>query len=107
MHFYRHIGGYKTTKHQINGENKMAQIMNDDDLTELVRFICDIGRYESTEYDLDELIYNKYQIDFNIFTDIANDLIQLTPKIKLPITDTVCHAFLDEDKSFIIAKVEA
>ncbi len=93
----------------------MAQIMNDDDLNELVRFLCDIGKYENTEYDLDEnteydldeLIYQKYEIDFNIFTDIANDLIQLTPKIKLSITDTVCHAFLDEDKSFILAKVEA
>ncbi len=85
----------------------MAQIMNDDDLTELVRFLCDIGRQENSEYELDELIYNKYQIDFNIFTDIANDLIQLTPKIKLPITDTVCHAFLDKDKSFILSKVES
>ncbi len=81
--------------------------MNDDDLTELVRFLCDIGRHESPEYDLDELIYNKYQIDFNIFTDIANDLIQLTPKIKTMVTGDVCHAFLDEDKSFILAKVEA
>ncbi len=85
----------------------MAQIMNDDDLHELVYFLCNLGLQENSEYDLDELIYQKYEIDFNIFTDIANDLIQLTPKINLPITDKVCHAFLDKDKSFIIAKVKA
>ncbi len=78
-----------------------------DDLHELVYFLCNLGSHENSEYDLDELIYQKYEIGFNIFTDIANDLIQLTPKIKLPITDTLCHAFLDEDKSFILAKVEA
>lgn len=85
----------------------MAQIMSDDDLYALSAYLCDIGRHETCEEGLDELIYNKYQIDFAIFTDIANDLIQLTPKIKTAVTDEICHAFLDEDKSFILAKVKA
>ncbi len=85
----------------------MAQIIDDGDLYELVEFLCNIGPEEDYEDDLDKLIYDKYEISLDSFTDIANDLIQLTPKIKLPITDTVCHAFLDKDKSFILAKVEA
>ncbi len=85
----------------------MAQIMNENDLYELVTFLCNIDSQEACEDELDKLISEKYDISFESFTDIANDLIQLTPKIKTGLTDTVCHAFLDEDKSFILAKVEA
>ncbi len=85
----------------------MAQIMDEGDLYELVGFLCNIGSEDDYEDDLDKLIYDKYEISLDSFRDIANDLIQLTPKIKLPITDTPCHAFLDKDKSFILAKVKA
>ncbi len=85
----------------------MAQIMDEGDLYELVGFLCNIDSEDDYEDDLDKLIYDKYEISLDSFRDIANDLIQLTPKIKLPITDTACHAFLDKDKSFILAKVKA
>ena len=91
---------------------KNQQIMNDD-IEKLACFVC---KKTTTETDkiinnskVDDIIYEKYGVDLDVFTKIANDLIQLTPLIKTNLSNTLVHAFLDATNtkySEIIAKVE-
>ena len=72
-------------------------------MDELACFLCNNDDLEEAE----QFIYDKYGVSYESFSDIANDLIKLTPKIKTEITKTVCHAFLNEKDSIILAMIEA
>jgi hypothetical protein len=50
------------------------------------------------EYQLDELLMEKYGLDFNTWMRISADLLPFTPKVQTAIAKNVVHAFVHEDE---------
>lgn len=46
------------------------------------------------EKDIDTLIYEKFDVDFDQFAKIAEALLKLTPCVESPLSGRVSHAFV-------------
>ena len=57
--------------------------------------------------DIDEALYEKYEISFEQYRDIVKDLLPFTPQIKAAISGTLFHAFVDVKQSRAIVKIDA
>ena len=59
------------------------------------------------EGDIDEALYEKYEIRFDQYSQIVKDLLPFTPQIKAAISGTLFHAFVDVKQQRAIVKVDA
>ena len=57
--------------------------------------------------DIDEAIFEKYEISFEQYSQIVKDLLPFTPHIQGGITGNLFHAFVDVKQQRAIVKVEA
>lgn len=57
--------------------------------------------------DIDEALYEKYEISFEQYRAIVKDLLPFTPQIKAAISGTLFHAFVDVKQSRAIVKIDA
>lgn len=57
--------------------------------------------------DIDEALYEKYEISFEQYRAIVKDLLPFTPQIKAAISGTLFHAFVDVKQSKAIVKIDA
>ncbi len=59
--------------------------------------------------DIDDAIYEKYDISFDQYCDIVKDLLPFTPKIQTSISGNVSHAFVIEKDGHgrAIVKIDA
>ena len=74
------------------------------DAEELAAVICDLGdEYDSS--DVEDALFEKFDLSFEQFHKIADQLIKFTPILKSPLTDEHYHAFVSE--GFAIAKIKA
>ena len=57
--------------------------------------------------DIDEAIFEKYEISFEQYSKIVKDLLPFTPQIQGGITGELFHAFVDVKQKRAIVKLEA
>ncbi|WP_095210355.1 hypothetical protein [Endozoicomonas ascidiicola] len=57
--------------------------------------------------DIDEALYEKYEISFDQYSQIVKDLLPFTPQIKGGLTGNLFHAFVDVKQERAIVKVYA
>ena len=57
--------------------------------------------------DIDEAIFEKYEINFEQYSQIVKDLLPFTPQIQGVISGELCHAFVDVKQQRILVKLEA
>lgn len=58
------------------------------------------------EIDIDEAVYNKFEIDFTTYCEIVRSLLPFTPRIKTAVTGTLMNAFLRTDGRGQVAIVQ-
>ena len=56
--------------------------------------------------DFDELLFEKFEVDFDAFSKIAEALLLLTPKLQAGISGDVFHAFVNDGAMVLRTKVE-
>lgn len=56
--------------------------------------------------DIDEALYDKYEISFDNYIRIVKDLLPFTPVNVSAITNKRFHAFVDNEKSMAIVKLD-
>ena len=65
-----------------------------EDITDLLYSLLNLP--EETDFsDAQELLYERYGIDYDMFEILINDLIEYTPIIRTALTNTKVHAFID------------
>ena len=57
--------------------------------------------------DIDDALYEKYEVSFEQYKEIVKDLLPFTPQIKAAVSGTLFHAFVDVKQSRAIVKVDA
>jgi len=79
------------------------------EIEELACTVCGKTEEEKDEIinnsEVDDILFDKYEIDFDTYSKIVQDLLPLTPIIKTAITGTLYHAFVKDN--FIIVRKEA
>ena len=55
--------------------------------------------------DIDDAIFDKYEISFEQYCSIVKDLIKFTPLVSSPLTQTNFHAFVDVEQQRAIVKL--
>lgn len=76
-----------------------------DDCIDLLYSLLDLP--EETDFsNAEELLYEKYGIDFDKFEILIEDLLSYTPIVRTAITNTKVHAFIDfkSDPNLILVK---
>lgn len=79
-----------------------------DDCIDLLYSLLDLS--EETDFsNAEELLYEKYGIDFDKFETLIEDLLDYTPIVRTAITNTKVHAFIDfkSDPNLILMKKNA
>lgn len=61
---------------------------------------------DEDESQLDDLLFEKFEVDFDQFMKIATALLNLTPLVESAITKELHHAFVRRDKHGYIAIVQ-
>ena len=56
--------------------------------------------------DIDQAIYDKYECSFEMYCNIAKDLIKFTPLVSSPLSGTNFHAFVDTEQQRAIVKLD-
>ena len=56
--------------------------------------------------DIDEAIFDKYEISFEQYSSIVKDLLPFTPVIKAGISGDLFHAFVDAERQVAILKMK-
>lgn len=75
------------------------------DFEELGAKLC--GLDEDSEYsDIESAIWEKYEMSFESFEKLVNDLIPYTVKSKSDLTESVRYGFVDHEKGYYILKAE-
>lgn len=64
------------------------------------------SEFLNDEGDFDELLHEKFEVDFNTFEKIAEALLLLTPKVKAGISGDTYHAFVKDSAMVLRQKVE-
>lgn len=65
---------------------------------------CDDLVDEGRENEIDEALYDKFEIDMEQFTNIVEALLPFTPIVKAGLTGNLYHAFVNEKESLMIVK---
>lgn len=67
------------------------------DIADLAAELTESGLiFENDFTELEEKLYDKYEISFENFCKLIEDLIKFTPVIQTAITKDWCHAFVKE-----------
>ena len=59
---------------------------------------------EGRENEIDEALYDKFEIDMEKFTNIVEALLPFTPIVRSGLTGNLYHAFVNEKESLMIVK---
>lgn len=57
--------------------------------------------------DIDEALFEKYEVSFDQYCTIVEDLLPFTPKLEYALSGTKSHAFIDCEEGRAIVKLEA
>ena len=75
------------------------------DIVDLIYSLLELP--EETDFsEAEEILYERYGIDYENFEDLILDLIEYTPIVRTAITNTKVHAFIDfkSDPNLILVK---
>lgn len=64
-----------------------------------------MGKTEE-EADIDEAIYERYEIDFEVYCEIVKDLLPFTQPVTTAIGETKSFAFIDNEQKRIICRLD-
>jgi hypothetical protein len=56
--------------------------------------------------EIDDLLFNKYEICFEQYCSIVKDLIPFTSIVKTELTETLCQGFVDNKNKCFIVKIK-
>ena len=76
-------------------------MIDDSDIIELASVASGHGDFEE-EDNIDEILQNKYGVEFDTYALIVEDLLPLTPIIETSIRKTRVHAFLNKNSVILI-----
>lgn len=74
--------------------------LNDFEVQELACYVCGLNEEQTDEIlnkddgSEEELLFDRYGVDFEQFYNIVNDLIKFTPVIKTVLSGLKAHAFV-------------
>lgn len=54
--------------------------------------------------DIDDAVFEKYEISFDTYCSIVKDLLPFTPKVQSGLTNQTFNAFVDHDENRAIVK---
>lgn len=78
--------------------------MNDFDFEELIKFLLKLD--DNVDFDdLEQAVYDKYEVDFCQFMKIAKALMPLAHLSKSPLTGNLYVGFADHENGFLITKM--
>lgn len=58
------------------------------------------------EGDIDEAIFEKYEISFEQYCKVVKDLLPFTPQVRSGLSDNLFHAFVDVEQQRAIVKLD-
>lgn len=64
------------------------------------------SEFLNNDGDFDELLHEKFEIEFEQFSKVAEALLLLTPKVQAGISGDVYHAFVNDGAMVLRTKVE-
>ena len=59
---------------------------------------------EDRESEIDDALYEKFNVDMDQFIDIVRALLPFTPVVKAGLSGTMYHAFVNEKEGIMIVK---
>lgn len=78
------------------------------EIEELACLVCGKSEEETNEiisnYDVDNMIYNKYDIDIDTYINIVQDLLPFTSPVETALTKEKYHAFINLKEGTIIVR---
>ena len=66
----------------------------------------DEAEKEINDGDIEQAIFDKYEIGFEQYCAIVKDLIKFTPLVSSPLSGTNFHAFVDVEQQRAIVKLD-
>lgn len=79
----------------------MAQLpkarINESDVEELAAYLCELDPDETEWSDIENALYDKYNVDIEVFTKLIAHLLPMIDFGKSPITKTTYKGFGHED----------
>lgn len=81
-------------------------MMNEFDYEELLCSLFGISedQRDGVDFDIDNLCFDKFNINFGDFVHVASQLLPLTPVVESPLTKNLYHAFIHDDTAFVKMK---
>lgn len=56
--------------------------------------------------DIDQAIFDKYEISFEQYCEVVKDLLPFTPAVKAGLSGKAFHAFVDAERQCAIVKID-
>lgn len=81
-------------------------MMNEFDYEELLCSLFGISDEQrgETDFDIEDLCFDKFDISFGDFVHVASQLLPLTPIVESPLSKTRYHAFIHNGTAFVKMK---
>ncbi|MFT4465018.1 MAG: hypothetical protein ACMX3H_10410 [Sodalis sp. (in: enterobacteria)] len=78
-------------------------MMNEFDYEELLFSLFGISedQREGVDFDIENLCFDKFNINFGDFVHVASQLLPLTPLAESPLTKNLYHAFIHDGTAFL------
>lgn len=78
------------------------------EIEELVGYALEMSEDDTekmlNDSTVDDILYDKYEVDFQTYVKIVKDLLKLTPTVKAGISGDEYHAFIDVKNQRMIVK---